>query len=193
MRTSSKLVVLDPDGRVLLLDCADPGDPRTRWWELPGGGIEAGEDGAAAAVREVREETGVLVPPEVVGPLLWTQRASFTWVGRRHEALHEARVARLPGPPVLAPTELAGDEAATLRGQRWWDPQELTASRERFFPRHLPALLPRLLAGERVDEPYDDWDVDEDVPGQAGQDLPVPGAPDGPGPGEPGLPGGPAT
>ena len=31
----------------------------------------------------------------------------------------------------------------------------------RFFPRHLPDLLPRMLAGERVDEPDDDWDLPE--------------------------------
>ncbi len=159
MRTSSKLVVLDPGGRVLLLDCVDPGDARTRWWEVPGGGVEAGEDGVQAAVREVREETGVLVPPEVVGPLQWTQQAAFTWVGRRHVALHEGRVARLPGPPLYAPRELAGAEELTLLGQRWWTPGELRASSARFFPRHLPALLPRLLAGERFDEPYDDWDL----------------------------------
>lgn len=38
----------------------------TEWagfWTLPGGGIEFGEDPAEAMVREVREETGLLVRP----------------------------------------------------------------------------------------------------------------------------------
>lgn len=158
MRTSSKLVVLDPEQRVLLLDCTDPGAPGTRWQELPGGGLEPGEDGARAAVREVLEEAGVVVPLASVGPLLWTQVASFTWLGTRHTALHEGRVARLTEPPVLVPVAFDEAEQGTILGQRWWTLEEVAAYPGRFFPRSLPTLLPRMCAGERVDEPDDDWD-----------------------------------
>ncbi len=159
MRVSSKLVVLDPQGRVLLLDCVDPGAPGTRWQELPGGGVEPGEDAAAAAVREVLEEAGVVVPAEAVGPLQWTQVASFTWRRARHVARHEGRVARLTAPPSTGRVELTEPEQGTILGQRWWTPAEVAAHPGRFFPRGLPVLLPRLLAGERVDEPDDDWDL----------------------------------
>jgi len=53
---SVKGFVLDVGGRLLLLDCADPARPGVRWWELPGGGVEPGEDevdralGTAASV-----------------------------------------------------------------------------------------------------------------------------------------------
>jgi 8-oxo-dGTP diphosphatase len=35
-------------------------------WTLPGGGVEFGEDPAAAMVREVREETGFIVRPRSI-------------------------------------------------------------------------------------------------------------------------------
>jgi len=158
VRTSSKLVVVDEQDRVLLLDCTDPGAPGLRWAELPGGGIEAGEDAEQAAVREVLEETGLEVPLGAVGPLVWTQTASFTWRRERHVAEHEGRVARVSGAPALRPVELTDAEQGTILGLRWWTLQEVAEAPGRFFPRNLPTLLPRMLAGERVDEPYDDWD-----------------------------------
>ncbi len=164
MRLSSKLVVLDPAGRVLLLDCVDPGEPGTTWQELPGGGPEPGEDAVAAGVREVLEETGVVVPCDAVGALQWSQVASYTWLRRRHTALFEGRVARLPAAPVVRSTRLTGPEAGTILAPRWWTRPELAAHPGRFFPRSLPALLPRLLAGERVEEPYDDWDLPDAAP-----------------------------
>jgi mutator protein MutT len=50
-------VVRDADGRLLLVRRAN--EPSRGLWSLPGGRIEPGETAAAAAVREVREETGL--------------------------------------------------------------------------------------------------------------------------------------
>lgn len=49
-------VLLDPQGRVLLLHRATPSLTQ---WELPGGKVEVGETPATAAVREISEELGV--------------------------------------------------------------------------------------------------------------------------------------
>jgi 8-oxo-dGTP diphosphatase len=49
------------DGRVLLVRRARP--PAMGLFTLPGGAVEAGETLAEAVVREVREETGLVVQP----------------------------------------------------------------------------------------------------------------------------------
>ncbi len=59
-------VVHDDGGRILLVRRRNP--PAQGTWSLPGGRVEAGEDDAAAVVREVLEETGLTVRPlRVVG------------------------------------------------------------------------------------------------------------------------------
>jgi ADP-ribose pyrophosphatase YjhB (NUDIX family) len=60
-------VVRDESGRLLLIRRGHA--PSLGLWSLPGGRIEPGETAAAAAAREVKEETGLEVE---VGPLLQT-------------------------------------------------------------------------------------------------------------------------
>ena len=54
-------VVHDSAGRLLLVQRAN--DPGRGLWSLPGGRVEPGETDAAALVRELREETGLIVTP----------------------------------------------------------------------------------------------------------------------------------
>jgi putative (di)nucleoside polyphosphate hydrolase len=56
------IMVLNAQGLVWVGRRADaPGDAEGRgtWWQMPQGGIDANEDPAAAALRELEEETGM--------------------------------------------------------------------------------------------------------------------------------------
>jgi 8-oxo-dGTP pyrophosphatase MutT (NUDIX family) len=47
-------------------------------WVLPGGSVEPGEKPSEAAVRELREETGIEISPAEFQPIAWMPRLSHT-------------------------------------------------------------------------------------------------------------------
>lgn len=65
MKVSAGLVLLDRD-RMLL--CHPTNAPWLGTYGIPKGLVEPGEDLVDAAIRETREEVGVVVPPDRVGP-----------------------------------------------------------------------------------------------------------------------------
>ena len=88
---------------VLLIRRGKP--PRQGEWSLPGGRIEPGERAVKAALRELREETGV--EAEIVG-LVDVVDGVFPEAGR-HYVLIDYAARWLSGNPV------AGDDAAEAR------------------------------------------------------------------------------
>lgn len=158
-RTAVRVVLLDTDGAVLLFRTRDPDIPELGlWWELPGGGLDQGETFGAAAVRELREETGIVVEPAQVGPPGWRWRAAYRHSGVRRLQQEVAVVVRLDeAAPDLDESGRLPDELRCYVGHRWWPVHELPASRERFYPRRLPELLPAFVSGQLLDEPFEFW------------------------------------
>lgn len=142
------MLVLDPDGRVLLLKYDDP-PPNGSHWNTPGGGLEQGEDYYAGARRELAEETGwddVPVLPRVVHRRTVVMEHGNRIV-RQSEEFFVARVDAAQRP--------LGDVGAMhlsdgIDGWRWWTLGELEATGEKIWPDGLADLLRRLLpAGGR--------------------------------------------
>jgi 8-oxo-dGTP pyrophosphatase MutT (NUDIX family) len=156
-RSAVRLVVLDVDNRVLLFRIREPLYPEMGTiWELPGGGIDAGETYVTAALRELREETGIVAAPSDVGPPSWRRRATFRHAGVRRlqdEVVSAVRLHR-PG-PVVNQAEQQEHEVDTFFGFAWWSVAEIENSEERFYPGRLPELVGRFLGGEQIDEPFE--------------------------------------
>lgn len=147
-RLGARVLLLDPDDRLLLLRAHDPAEPNRRWWELPGGGLHPGENTAQACQRELAEETGIEL--DEVGPCVWVRETRFRFRGRHYHRREWVHLARLPhcGAEPRAQTCHTANEQATLLGERWWSAKELAAAAgEWFLPPSLPALLPNILAG----------------------------------------------
>ncbi|WP_395363979.1 NUDIX hydrolase [Streptomyces sp. YH02] len=144
VRRVARVVLLDPDDRILLLHGYEPDDPGQTWWFTPGGGLEGDETRQEAALRELAEETGITDID--LGPVLWTRYCSFPFDGRRwdqDEWYYLARTRRTEAAP--RPQALTELENRSLAGLRWWTSAELSAARETVYPTRLAELLRTLL------------------------------------------------
>jgi len=147
-RLGARVLLLDPDDRLLLLHAHDPAEPNRRWWELPGGGLQPGETTAQACQRELAEETGIELGE--VGPYVWVRDTRFRFRGRHYHRREWVHLARLPQPGAATRAQVShtANEQLTLLDERWWSTQELaTATDQWFLPPSLPTLLPDILAG----------------------------------------------
>ncbi|WP_432022107.1 NUDIX hydrolase [Streptomyces parvus] len=141
-RKVARVVLLDPDGRVLLLHGHEPDDPADTWWFTPGGGLEGDETREQAARRELAEETGIT--DIELGPLLWTRICSFPFDGRRWDQDEWYYLARTQQ-TATAPQGLTDLELRSVAGLRWWTSAELLVTRETVYPTRLAELLRTLL------------------------------------------------
>jgi 8-oxo-dGTP pyrophosphatase MutT (NUDIX family) len=142
-RNVVRAVVLDSADRVLLLQ------------------VGAGETHSQAVIRELREETGIVIAAEQIATPRWKRDVLYDYRGTRrlqHEAIS---LVRLAGPtPTIQSVLRDGFEQQDLFDARWWTHQEIVDSCEWFYPRSLPSMLSRFLDGAVIEEALEVWDKD---------------------------------
>lgn len=134
-RRTARVLLAGGDGRVLLFRYVPDGMPA--FWMLPGGELDPHEDFAAAARRELFEETGIRADPLPLGIA-----REFRYVYDRQDVLGIEHFFHWRTD--LAAIDTSGHtplERACMQEHRWFETWELEDWPEPVWPRDIAALL----------------------------------------------------
>jgi 8-oxo-dGTP pyrophosphatase MutT (NUDIX family) len=142
-RETARIMLIDEQNRIFLLKThidSEVGLPPR--WLTPGGGIDSGESTLHAAVRELFEETGMRVSPDVLGEPVLVASGRWDWADGLNyhtytDTIYELKVQNFQ-PDTSGFTQ---DELRDILEYRWWTVEEILESNEPLAPHELRSWL----------------------------------------------------
>jgi 8-oxo-dGTP pyrophosphatase MutT (NUDIX family) len=140
-RPSSRLLILGLDGSVLLFRFMPTRGALAGkdFWATPGGSLEPGESFADAAIRELKEETGIVVDA-VGGPV--AQREFVMCMPDGESVLADERffIVRATA-QAISRDGWSPLEVEVMAEHKWWTQEALRTTTATVWPNDLPDML----------------------------------------------------
>ncbi len=153
-RRTARVVLINNKNEILLVKYKSdrPVDPTrpdefTLWVPI-GGGAESGESYEQAAVREVREETGLSV---TISHCTWSRDLQLELSGEMRQVRERYFLAHSSHSTI----DCSRHAEENILAARWWSIDDLAKTEEIVRPPNLAALLEPLLKGVLPDAPLD--------------------------------------
>jgi 8-oxo-dGTP pyrophosphatase MutT (NUDIX family) len=142
-RETARILLQADSGRFLLMfSLWSPESALEPRWVSPGGGLEGNEPLEVAASRELLEETGLQVDPDLLGTQIASLEFNQPWPSGDFETgiAHFFKF-RIADEFEVDRSMWTPEEHRAILDVRWWHPSELKESGERVGPPGLIQLL----------------------------------------------------
>ncbi len=138
-RLTSRVLLFDREGRILLFLTIAPDTSGVARWLTPGGGVDPGETHHEAAVRELEEETGLVIPN--LGEPVWSHDFDVIWDAADHDTGHAEFYTATVDAFEPSKDQWTDEERVDVLESRWWTIAELAATDDQYEPAELVELV----------------------------------------------------